>query len=174
MSVFPAFGIVTDLDFKIFSYLNPQSVVSFSATHSHSHKVLSNDIFFKKLFQVRYPAASNCGKTLKNLVHFHPLNCWKVACCFFTRGFSQKPPSAFIQAIPQILQSLQAQITEYELDLVKICGRGEDDNDSPINQITREYQEAKKAFYDSGMGDYERIYSVYVSEESKHRHLCHA
>src|SRR2546426_977063 len=111
-----------DLDRKIISYLDNDNLVVLSGINRRTYGVLSNDSFFKELFEKQHPFLVGLNNVFKNLRLCHPHNCWKVACCILRKEIFSVSSSFLKESIPLISQCLKLQKAHLEVALKEICG----------------------------------------------------
>lgn len=154
VSVFP--GLVSDVDNFIFSFLDNQSQVVFSGVSQIAYKKLSNNVHFHNLFKIQHPQLTGHCFSFVLLAKYHPSNCWKVACCCFSKGVFRVNKSFLELAIPSISLPLKEKKMRLETELNQLCGVGFADPNSLIDQAwkfhekcTREFDEVNTKFCSS-------------------------
>ncbi len=126
MSIFPSLN--TDINQSIVLFCDVGSLIRLSGTHKEAYKVLSNDHFFKELFENRYPHLHSCDKLFGELRAYNPSICFKIMCVMPESPYKSNWPKSFSdEAISQIELSLKSKKEELEKSIIKFQG-----SDSPI------------------------------------------
>ena len=125
-----------DVDWRIVLCLDDNKdndgLVALSGVNRKAFELISNDRF-AEFFKRQHSQLIRCGLNFQVLAHFHPSNCWKVACCSFSRGVFKVNKPFLEMAIPLLCDSLKNKKREVEETLKGICGDFYADPNSPIH-----------------------------------------
>lgn len=135
----------------IIYHCNTNQLLLLSSVNKSASRYLSNE-FFKAHYFKMHGSLEHYDKLYTILRSTHPSNCWKVMCAVMdpkwgpgeknSPSIAKRVSPAFIEeALPKVVEPLNAQIQEAEQNHKAICGSGYD----PLSRIDRVWKAKEKA-----------------------------
>ncbi len=119
----------SDVDISIITFFENKEKIVFSGVNKASYQTLTNNNYFKKLFELHHPelSTSNTFNNKKNVIQYlcdrHPTNCWKVASCVFQTGRLNFSSLFLNAAIPCEIKELIEQQAALKTQLVEVSAK---------------------------------------------------
>ena len=121
-----------------------EGLVALSGVNRRAFELLPNAPYFAELFKRLHPQLIKYGLNFQILPHYHPSNCWKLACCTFSKGVFKVNKPFLEMAIPLLCESLKGKKSRVQALLKEICGDFPFDPKSPIDIAWKSWQSCKQ------------------------------
>lgn len=145
MSILP--NLPDEINSIIVCFADNQSLVNLSGVNKTAYQTLTNDVFFKKLFEMQHPQIAKLKNTFQILCATHPGNCWKIVCCALSDGAWFHASNAFYkEGIPVISVYLNSEKIRLETEIKSICGSYYADPHSSIDQAWKALDTCKQEY----------------------------